>query len=177
MPVPSVDAALLQAAGAPHPAVLFHHDNMVPSPATVDKLHACWASAPRCLHSLLGTVWKDGRSYPIDTTKPTVPCTIIEPHCFMVARRRLRHYFALITDLHQYHAMTRGQFPEVGLSWALGPPHQAHPRLCSTLEHNGLADTRHEPSPSAFQISEVEDIVYDTWMHACAAHRAASAPA
>ena len=176
VPVPSADAALLQAAGAPHPAVLFHYDNMVPSQATVDKLHACWARAPRCLHSLLGTVWADGHAYPIDTTKTTVPCTVIEPHCFMVARRRLRHYFALLTELHQYHALTRGQFPEVGLSWALGPPHQAHPRLCSTLEHNGLRESEGVPD-SAFQLPEVEDVVYDTWMRACAAyHQAGTSP-
>ena len=56
VPVPSADAALLQAAAAPHPAVLFHYDNMVPSQATVDKLHAHWERAPHCLHSLLGTV-------------------------------------------------------------------------------------------------------------------------
>ena len=102
-------------------------------------------------------------------TKPTTPCTVIEPHCFMVARRRLRHYFTLLTELHQYHAMTRGQFPEVGLSWALSPPHQAHPRLCSTLEHNGLREDI-AGGENTFQISDIEDVVYDTWMHACSAY-------
>ena len=167
--VQSIDAALLQAATVSQPAVLFHYDTIVPSQATVDKLHAHWERAPHCLHSLLGTLWKDGRASAIDTTKPSVPCTVIEPDCFMVARRRLRHYFTLITELHQYHAMTRGQFSEVGLSWAVPPPHQAHPRLCSTLEHNGTpqAQAAREQGGGAFHGSEIEDIVYDTWMHAC----------
>ena len=169
LPIHAVDTALLHMATAAHPAALFHYDTIVPSAATVQGLYRHWERAPHCLHSLLGTQWRDGHFSTIDMNRETAPCTIIEPQCFMVARRKLGAYFSLLTELHTYHAMTRAQFPEVGLSWAVAPPHQAHPRLRNTLEYDGTTLPKGEgDSSGAFQSVEIEDIVYDAWVRACA---------
>ena len=138
-PIHAVDAALLHMVTAAQPALLFHYDTIVPSAATLKGLYAHWERAPHCLHSLLGTLWKDNQCSVVDTARDTTPCTIIEPHCFILTRTLLTRYFALIADLPAYHAMTRGQFFEVGLSWAVAPPHQAHPLLRNTLEYDGIA--------------------------------------
>ena len=162
--VDNMDGCLLHAALSAHPAVLIHTDHIVPSPATLQKLHQHWTRAPHCIHSLLGSCWKDGCFEPIDVTQATVACEIIDPSCFILNRTSLSRYFELIIHARSYHAMTRSQFVDVALSWTLPPPHQAHPRLCATLECNAPAKA---PPHQHFHMPELEETIYDAWLRVC----------
>ena len=168
--VDNMDGCLLHAALSAHPAVLVHQDCTVPSPATLHKLHQHWTRAPHCIHSLMGSCWKDGYFETIDVTQHTTTCDIIDPSCFILTRSALARYFDLIIQARSYHAMTRSQFSDVALSWSLPPPHQAHPRLCATLECSA-------PPPKAaaaaaqqhpcFHMPELEEVIYDAWVRVC----------
>ena len=164
--VDNMDDCMLHAALSAHPSVLVHQDSVVPSAATLHKLHQHWLRAPHCIHSLTGSCWKDGFFEPIDVTQTTTACDIIDISCFILTRKALARYFQLIIQERSYHAMTRSQFSEVALSWSLPPPHQAHPRLCSTLECSAHAPKETTPPP-CFHMPELEEVIYDAWVRAC----------
>ena len=158
-----MDGCLLQALATSQPTILLHDDSVVPSAVTLRKLHQLWTAAPQCLHSLSGLRWSRGKFEPLDTGAVTVPCDIIDMSCAMLSRDAIAAYLRLIGDLYPYHALTKRQHPEVALSFAARGPHQAHPKLHTTLE----CDVPDEPA----SLTPQADLIYDAWVQQCAQWR------
>jgi hypothetical protein len=162
--VEGMDGCWLQAALLSHPTILFHTDHVVPSATTIRKLYTHWQEAPHCLHSLGGSRWVGGGFQPIERGALTTPCEVVDPQCLMLRRDALPTYLRMISDLQAYHTLGRRQFHEVSLSWALPPPHHAHPRLCKSLECRGAAE---DMPKEGLEHAVVEDLIFDAWMHQC----------
>ena len=157
--VDTVDGALLQAMLGSQEAVLLHQDTVVPSATTIHKLHRAWSKQPASIHALSGLRWTQGQFRPAVESR----AELVDLTCCMLQREGLVRYFQLLSDLRTYHHLGHQQFPEVGLSFALAPPHFIHVKLLSSLECQ-LKQTR-VPTLEA----GLEDVVYDTWVQQCAA--------
>ena len=150
-------------------AVLLHRDMVVPSATTIRKLHRAWSKAPEHVHALSGLRWHHGQFQPATEAR----AELIDLTCCLLARGKLWRYFQLLSDLRTYHQLGQQQFPEVGLSFALPPPHYVHAKLQASLECQLPPErTRSRLGESGLDESGLEDTVYDAWVQQCAAWRA-----